>query len=241
MPSRSPTISPAPTPGVQNTACTVDAEIICQSLDQSDRVVLRCEDITNPNTIVCDGDLEATGLGYKYLGGADRPDLVWVEMSGGRSGTVLETAVAVNQYFYAEGDFRGEAQIDIFTVANNNGVPGRGADIEGFTINTECAAGDTSLTLTTINGPLQLFSFRNALGFRTSVFNVRLQYFVANAAALTMIAEDAFINPGFGGAPFDVFTSDLFFDKNTRLRVFNETYLLTLGTSLLEVSHTRLP
>jgi hypothetical protein len=194
-PTRGPTVSPAPTPDPQTTACSVEGVMVCQTLDPQGRVLSFCDDVGNPADNVCGGDLEATALGFRYNGGANYPESAWITISGGRTGTVVSERVNVGGQVYGEGDFRGEAFVVVSQL--NEGGTGPGERIEQFQFDTNCREGEEVLRLTDIYGSLELTDYRNALGRQSSIANVRMQYFVRNLEGFAMIAEDAFVNSDF--------------------------------------------
>ena len=225
-PTFAPTISPAPTPDVQTTACSVGAEVQCNTLDDDGRIVSECENVPDPSTIVCTDDLEATGIGFQYVGDGTTPNEVWVTISGGRTGTVFNGPVSRNQFFYAEGDFRGEIDVTVSTV--NNGM--RGNNIESFNIDGECATGNDDLRLTSRFGTLELTAFRNALGIRTSVRNTRLQYIVSNESPIAMTAQTSFINSAFSNSPFNTLAArDESLGRRESIVVFEEERVIDFG------------
>ncbi|GAX25238.1 hypothetical protein FisN_5Lu374, partial [Fistulifera solaris] len=194
-PTRGPTVSPAPTPDPQTTACSVEGQMVCQTLDPQGRILSFCDDVGNPADSVCGGDLEATALGFRYNGGATYPESAWITISGGRTGTVVSDRVNVGGQVYGEGDFRGEAFVVVSQL--NAGGTGPGERIEQFQFDTNCREGEEVLRLTDIYGSLELTDYRNALGRQSSIANVRMQYFVRNLEGFAMIAEDAFVNSDF--------------------------------------------
>jgi len=225
-PTPAPTISPAPTPDVQTTPCSIGAEISCVTLDDQGRILTECDDVIDPRTIVCTDDLEATGIGFQYSGTATDPDQVWITISGGRTGTVFNGPVSRNQFFYAEGDFRGEIDVTVSNV--NNGAQGN--RIEDFSIDGECQTGDDTLRLTNRFGLLELTAFRNALGVRTSVRNTRLQYIVSNESPITLTAQTANINSAFRQASFDALAdSDPSVAGRASVVVFEEERVIDFG------------
>jgi hypothetical protein len=154
--------------------CSIDAEIICELLDESERVLQNCTDVVDPRIISCTDGMEATGVGFKFLGGADFPNLVWIVVSGGQTGDVYSSVVGLDESFYIDADFQGEVAIEISDLHEDGGGPGQ--LLERLEIDATCAESDTVLRLTAMFGPLELTAFRNANGLFTSVANARLQY-----------------------------------------------------------------
>lgn len=232
LPTVNPTISPAPTSDVQTTACSIKAEIVCKTLDSLGRVSQDCESVIDPSGVSCTDGFTATGVGFQYLGVDDLPEVVFVAISGGRTGTVFLRPVRIGQYFYAEGDFRGNLQIDVYSRTESNSP---GEQLRTFDIDADCDIGDTILTLGQNIGPFELTTFRNALGTRTSVYNVRLQYFVQNDVSMNMILEDGVISSSFidDGIPFQTVGAERIVNKRERVRLFEETTMVNFKDKFL--------
>jgi hypothetical protein len=115
----------------------------------------------DPKTMSCTDETEATGVGFKFLGGTIFCNLVWIVVSGGRTGDVYSSAVGLNHFFHVEGDFRGEVAIEISTVDEDGGGPEQ--LLERLDIDTACAEDDTILRLTAIFGPLKLNVFQERI------------------------------------------------------------------------------
>ena len=219
-PTRRPTTSPAPTPNPLETACGVTAGIICEYLNTESRVVGECTGVRDPREVSCSSSLPATGLAFRYLGGNGLPATVFITVQSSRSGEVFSEPVLAGSIFRADGDFGGEVEITISTLDSDGTA---GDEIQNIPVDAACNEDDTSLTLGTTFGPLQLTGFENALGFMSTVIPIRLQNRVANTGGIDMILESATVTSAFQSVPFDAVTSEQAVDRNTEVIVFEET------------------
>jgi len=223
-PVHPPNISPAPTPNLQTTGCTIEARIACVTLDDRNRVQYDCHAVPDPRNVVCTDRNGASGIGLQFLGGPGFPQSVWIQVEGGRTGTVISRAVALNERFYAEGDFRGKAEITLSNVVAN----GPGSRLQRISIDVSCVDNGSSLQLGTTFGPLVLYAFRNANGLQSSVYTVRLTYALANTGLIALMATDAIIDSPFQTGIFDAITVDkrLAPDAPFPVFVFEENQLI---------------
>jgi hypothetical protein len=223
VPTRTPTIypsiSPAPTRNPLQTACQTQGVISCEYLNTDGRVVGECDDIPDPRTVSCKDDLQANGLAFRYLGGDGLPSTVFIDVGGGRSGTVFAAPVKQGDIFRADGDFRGAVEIGVSEL-NADGTAGDTLDTIDVDVN--CSGDNTTLTLTSIFGPLELVGFRHALGWRSSVYDLRLQYYIQNVGDVIMVAESALINSDFQTSPVNGNTTDQVIPQGSRVLVFDE-------------------
>lgn len=209
------------------TSCEVDATIICESLNEGGRPVQDCIAVSDPRNVRCENGLSATGLSFRYSGGGGLPEQVFITVAGGRSGVVFSEAVSANEVFRADGDFRGEAEIEISTV-NPDGTAGNG--IQDITLDLLCD--QTPLTLTTMYGPLELVGFTNALGDISSITPVRIQYIASNSGSVDMIAESAYVNSVFAD-PFNALAGEQAVDRNSQATLFDENTVIDWGTKFI--------
>ncbi len=221
-PTRPPNVSPAPTPNLQTAGCEIEARMACVTLDERNRVQYDCDKVPDPSTVVCTRRNGASGLGLQFLGGAGFPQTVWIEVDGGRTGTAFNRAVALNERFYAEGDFRGQADVTISNVGPN----GPGSRLQTIAIDVSCEDDAATLRLGTRYGPLALYAFRNANGYQSSVYNARLTYAVANTGLIALNVTDATINSPFQGGPFNALTAPTRLQSDDRVIVFQEDELI---------------
>jgi hypothetical protein len=146
--------------------------------------------------------LWATGLGFRYLGFADQgggPSSVYIVVQGGRTGVVFSNIVQLGEIFFSEGDWKPPSTADIEVYTDNVGEPG--TLLYSTSIDTSCST--PVLTLTAVFGPLQLTAFEYYKGYFSSVYPVRLQYFVRNLNGVAMVVESAYISSPFQDGPFN--------------------------------------
>ena len=228
-----PTASPAPT--ITNVACQIDVGIDCFVLDDKGRLDQECDDLVDPRTVVCTDDLPATGLAFRYLGNNENnnlPNQVFITVGGGRTETVFAQVVQKDEIFRADGDFRGTAAIEVSAV-NADGSRGERL-LSPLEVNTECETGDTLLTLTTTIGPFELVGFHHALGYRTSVADLQIQYYLANDAPVDMYGTSAVIaSPFLRDGPLDALEAgERFYEKN------NQPLFFPITLSLYDLVYT---
>jgi len=225
-PSAPPSISPAPTTDADTTACSVDAEIVCETLNDAGRVLQQCDDVVDPRNYTCADNSEASGLGFKYLGGDGLPDPAWLTVSGGRTGVAFSGPVSVNQAMYTEGNFRGLVTLRISTIRDDE----MGDILQTIPIDARCLEGSDTLRLTNRFGPLELTAYRNALGIRSSVLTTRLRYIAVNSVPLQMIADTGVVTSGFSGTTFDaLFSSNVTIGPRQSSTLFEEIQLIDFG------------
>lgn len=95
LPTRAPTISPAPTPDLDIATCSVSTRIRCVTLDGgSQQAMDPCDMVPDPSTIVCGSSLPATGLGFVYRPSSGDnsfpPDQIWITVSGDGTGVQFQ-------------------------------------------------------------------------------------------------------------------------------------------------------
>lgn len=234
MPTRAPTISPAPTfdPLVAN--CTIKAEIFCETL-RNGRPIGTCDGITDPNGVACTNGATPTSLSFIYRGNKcpttqngfscqDRsadplPNQVFNSIVGEEELTSTFVA-SLDTVINAEGDF-ATATITISFVVNNEA----GAQLQTITVDGTCE--DDTLTLGLTVGALDLIGFQNEAGSFTSVYPLQLTYVVANGP-LNSVIDSAVIDSDFQPAVFNAIESPQTARPQTapggaRLIVFTDT------------------
>ena len=218
-----PAVSPAPTPDPETSGCTVEADIQCLALDHRNGIPYQeCSDLADPRSFACTNNLTATGLGFRYIGGDGFPNTIWVELSGGRTGVVYEDIVELNDVFYGDGDFRGEAEILLYNIQDG----GPGTELETILIDVKCLdQGDENLKLNDYFGPLELVAFRNALGYRSSLATIQVRYYATNSGLNGLNIEEAFID-----GTFNAVLDDPSIPPKTGVLLHKEEVELDLGS-----------
>lgn len=232
MPTRAPTISPAPTFDPLTTACSIESEIFCFTL-RNGRPFRDCRRIEDPRDVVCSNGASPTSLTFLYRGTKcpatqdgfqcrDRvdtalPEQVFVNIIGEE--TESNFVVSLNELFTAQAVF-DTADITISTVVNN----GPGQELQTIRMNNNCD--DGTLTLSKSVGALELAGFENEAGEFTSVYEVQMTYVVANGPTSAVI-NSAVINSEFqANSPFESIESPQTVERGARLLVFQDTTIV---------------
>lgn len=201
LPTKTPTISPAPTTDPGATACSIEASITCQRA-KNGRFVGSCEDIPDPTGVTCSNGFFPSALTFRYSG----TETITVSVEARRETSTF--VVNPNELFTAVGEFRDEAVLEI-----------EGG--ETYSIDTTCDGDE--LTLGAELGPFEVVGFDNGDGSFTSVYPVKLSYYIQNSP-YAAILDSALITSDFQPTPFDaVSAGGIEIDRGQTLLVFEES------------------
>jgi hypothetical protein len=223
-PSISPMITPGPTENNLQLACSVQAEVTCECLSGDEVVVGDCLSIPDPRTVSCTNALAATGLSFKYAGfdQGNSPDTVVVSIVSPSSGFEFSMQVSLGMTFQVTGNFGGSINISASSVS--------GELLDMTSVNTDCSADNSMLTLTSKIGPLELIGFENASGSFSSIFQIRLSYRIENTGNFEMVADSAMVNSDFAPSTFEALQGEEDIAAQSKLLVFTETSSIDTAT-----------